>query len=303
MKEKKIIVTRFAPSPTGELHVGSAFAAMVAFDQMKSSPDGEFLIRFENIDLKRCNQKYESKILEDLSWLGITSNKPIRRQSEHMSDYEEALNKLKSQGLIYPCFCSRKEIIREIKSTNSAPHKFNKFVYPGTCRNLSELQAKKRQLNGENFALRLKMDMALSKVRKIQWTDPSNKIHKISPSIFGDIVIARKETPTSYHLAVTVDDHIQGVTVVTRAEDLYKTTSIHRLLQEILGFDVPQYLHHPLILDTNGERFQKRNFAVNLSSLRKIGVLPRQLHDALFSSDKEQIYHWIDLASTNLNKQ
>jgi len=302
VKSEKNIVTRFAPSPTGKLHVGSAYAAVFAYSHAQNSKNGQFLIRFEDIDRVRCSRDFESQILDDLSWLGIKSARPIRRQSEHILDYTKALRELKVRDLIYPCFCSRQDIRREIASINIAPHQHTGLKYPGTCRHLSATEAQRRELNGESFALRLNMDKALQNTKNITWTDPYDRLHSFSPDIFGDVILARKDIPTSYHLAVTVDDHIQGINLVTRGEDLYETTAIHRLLQEILGYEAPQYLHHPLLLNQYGERFSKRNYGSTLTSLRKIGVSPNDLRDAFSLENNRQILDWIKTADKKINK-
>ena len=266
-------VTRFAPSPTGYLHVGHAFAALFA-----RAAGGRFLLRMEDIDEGRCRPEFEAAILEDLRWLGLDWEEPIRRQSEHMADYAAALQTLDAGGLLYPCFCTRKDIRAEIAAAGHAPHGPDGPLYPGTCRHLSPDERRRRQDSGAPFALRLDMEKAIAAAgHALTWTDRDRGCITADPAQFGDVVLARKDIPTSYHLAVTVDDHLQGITLVTRAEDLFPATHVHRLLQAVLGLDTPDYQHHGLLTDETGKRFAKRDHAPTLRALREAGNTPENV--------------------------
>jgi len=266
------IVTRFAPSPTGYLHMGHAFSALFAY-QAAVKAGGRFLLRIEDIDQGRCRPEFEAAILEDLKWLGLTWEEPVRRQSDHFNDYAVALARLEDMGLLYPCFCSRKEIIE----SSHAPHGPEGPVYPGTCRALSNRERAERMDAGEAYALRLDMTGALKRIRApLLWQDRDmgriETTTEILRDSFGDIVLARKDVATSYHLSVTVDDALQGVTLVTRGQDLFQATHVHRLLQTLLDLPVPDYHHHKLLVDQNGRRLAKRHRDETLHSLRKAGL-------------------------------
>lgn len=266
------IITRFAPSPTGYMHLGHAYSALFA-----SANGDQFIVRIEDIDTARCRSEFEDAILDDLAWMGLSWETPIRRQSEHFPDYAAALDTLKDRNLIYPCFCTRKEIQREIKSAGHAPHGPEGAIYPGTCRNIAKLEQTERIAAGIPHAFRLKTDNATAQTGPLTWHDLALGKIKARPNIFGDIIIARKDTPTSYHLAVTVDDFLQGITLVTRGSDLFQSSHIHRLLQALLGFDPPTYHHHRLITDQNGDRLAKRNKSATLQDLRAKGYAPSQI--------------------------
>lgn len=274
------IVTRFAPSPTGYLHLGHAYSALFAADM------GErFLIRIEDIDPGRCRTEFEQAIFDDLAWLGLSWEEPVRRQSDHMADYAKALSVLEEKNLLYPCFCTRKDILREIEEAGHAPHDIPNGpdgpVYPGVCRRLSPEERVERIEAGEAHALRLDMAAAAGQADTLTWTDRERGEQTATPEIFGDVVLARKDTPTSYHLAVTVDDHLQGVTLVTRGEDLFSASHIHRLLQALLELDTPEYHHHPLLMDDEGKRFAKRDRASTLHDLRQGGENPETIRRRL----------------------
>jgi len=285
-----MIVTRFAPSPTGFLHLGHAYAAFRAYDAARAG-GGRFLLRIEDIDSTRCRPEYERAILEDLRWLGIAWEEPVRRQSEHFADYAAALAKLEAAGLVYPCFCTRKEIAAEIARAGIAPSAADnggEDAYPGTCRALPEAMRARRVAEGAAYALRL--DMAKARARHpgiLQFVEhgggPNGETgtQTAQPELSGDIVLARKELPTSYHLAVVVDDALQGVTLVTRGDDLFSATGIQRLLQALLGLPVPDYAHHPLVLDAEGRKFSKRDRGVTLASLCEKGETPASLRAML----------------------
>lgn len=263
-------VTRFAPSPTGHLHLGHAFSALFAAEAARRG-QGRFILRIEDIDATRCRPEFEAALLEDLAWLGLSWENPVRRQSEHMDDYRRALGRLDGMGLLYPCFCTRKDIA----AMGAAPHGPEGMIYPGTCRTLSPLERAARR--GQPYALRLDMAKAVAGAGPLEWRDRSRGVIAAEPLVFGDVVLARKETPASYHLAVTVDDHLQGVTLVTRGEDLVQATHVHRLLQSLLGLEVPDYHHHPLIADASGRRLAKRDKAATLRDLRRAGRTPEQV--------------------------
>jgi glutamyl-Q tRNA(Asp) synthetase len=264
-------VTRFAPSPTGYLHLGHAHSALFGFRAAQAGK-GRFLLRIEDIDATRCRPDFESAIYEDLAWLGLAWETPVRRQSEHLNVYRAAVEQLRARGLIYPCFCTRAEIRAEIARAGAAPHGPEGPPYPGTCRRLGEEERRTRIDAGTPYALRLDVEKALAETGALTWHDRSVGTIAAEPLVFGDVVLARKETPTSYHLAVTLDDHLQGITVVTRGRDLFAATHIHRLLQALLDLNTPDYHHHALITGADGVRLAKREGAPTLRSLREGGV-------------------------------
>jgi glutamyl-Q tRNA(Asp) synthetase len=261
-----VIVTRFAPSPTGYLHLGHALSALTGWHRARAE-SGRFLLRIEDIDPARCRPEFEAAILEDLAWLGLDWDGAVRRQSEHLDDYRAALGKLDVLGLLYPCFCSRKDIAAAV----SAPHGPEGPIYPGTCRTLSAALVRERQDRGDPYALRLNVAKALRLRGPLTFRDEREGVVDAHPETLGDVVLARRDAPASYHLCVTVDDHLQGVTLVTRGTDLFHTTHIHRLLQAILDLNVPAYAHHLLLTNAAGERLSKRDGAMALRALRKAG--------------------------------
>lgn len=280
-------VFRFAPSPNGALHLGHAFSALVT-DEMALACSGRFLLRIEDIDVARCRPAFEAQILDDLAWLGLSWEEPVRRQSEHFDTYREALETLEAQGLLYPCFATRKEIADHVAAARK-PHAVDPDgapLYPGFHRNLSAEEARARKEAGEPFALRLDMARALEAAqaktgRPLAFTelDADGTPHSIAaePARWGDAVIARKDVPASYHLAVVVDDALQGVTHVTRGRDLYASTDIHRLLQVLLGLPAPLYHHHRLILGADGLKLSKRHGDRSLAALRAEGLTPADI--------------------------
>ncbi len=282
MSPKASIITRFAPSPTGHLHLGHAYSAWFAWHEAQTG-SGRFLLRVEDIDRGRCRPDFEKAIHEDLAWLGLTWETPVRRQSDHMTDYSRALVSLTLKQLVYPCFCTRKDIAREIEAAAGAPHALpdgpDGPVYPGICRGLGFDEVENRKAAGEAFCLRLRMDTAISLAGPLDWTDLDRGRQRALPEIFGDVVIARKDTPTSYHLAVTVDDALQGVTRVTRGDDLFEASHVHRLLQALLGLPAPEYRHHGLLTGADGKRFAKRDKAQTIRSLRETGKTPAEVWD------------------------
>lgn len=268
--------TRFAPSPTGRLHLGHAYSALVAWDLARAS-GGRFLLRIEDIDATRCRPEFIAGIYEDLSWLGIAWETPVRIQSEHAADTQEALERLDRLGVVYPCFCTRKDILREVASAPAAPHGVDGPVYPGTCRTRSAPERRRLQEAGRPHSIRLDLDKALKMTGNPDWEERGRGVVTVDPWLLGDIVLARKDVATSYHLAVTVDDAIQGVTLVSRGEDLYAATAIHRVLQDLLGLPVPLYHHHPVLRDEGGKRLSKRDRSLTLQALREAGVSPGEV--------------------------
>jgi glutamyl-Q tRNA(Asp) synthetase len=274
-------VTRFAPSPTGWLHLGHAFAALFAQEEAERT-GGRFLLRLEDIDTKRSRPGYEQAIYEDLLWLGLKWEELVRRQSAHFDEYRLALRKLETLGLLYPCFCTRKEIQEEIARAGQAPHGPDGPIYPGICKRLSQDEVAQRIASGRDYALRLDLDKAISLAgRDLVWEDLSHGQFNADPTPLGDVVLARKDTPTSYHLAVVVDDAAQGITLVTRGEDLLPATHLHRVLQQLLGLPVPLWKHHRLITDAEGHRLAKRDNAKALRTLREQGWTAQRVRDEL----------------------
>ena len=269
--------TRFAPSPSGYLHLGHGFSALFARDQ-----GGRFLLRIEDIDGGRARPAFEDAIHQDLAWLGLTWETPVRRQSEHLADYRAALGRLAAMGVLYPCFCTRKEIEREIAASGQAPHGPDGALYPGICRRLDAAAGADRVAAGEPYALRLHMARAAAMAGPLSFDDQDEGRMEAQPSRFGDVVLARKDIPTSYHLAVTVDDHVQGVTLVTRGRDLLAATHVHRLLQALLGYDVPAYRHHRLLAGPDGKRLAKRDKSQTIRALRQSGHTPGQVLEMIY---------------------
>ncbi|HEY1475428.1 MAG TPA: tRNA glutamyl-Q(34) synthetase GluQRS [Pseudolabrys sp.] len=282
-------VFRFAPSPNGYLHLGHALSALLNADMAKAA-GGRLLLRIEDIDEARCRPEYEAAIYEDLAWLGIAWEQPVRRQSEHYGDYRAALGKLEAMGLVYPSFESRAEIARlvaerEAKSPwprdpDGAP------LYPGNAKTMPGAERVRRMAN-EPYALRLDMAAALVRTGTLAWMEtgagPSGETGSIAanPAVWGDVVLARKETPTSYHLAVVVDDAAQGITDVVRGRDLFHATGVHRLLQVRLGLPAPRFHHHRLILDSDGNKLSKSTFATGLRDLRAQGATAADIRKAV----------------------
>lgn len=271
-----MLVTRFAPSPTGLLHLGHAHAALAAWRPARAA-GGRFLLRIEDIDPTRCRPDFCKAILEDLAWLGLDWDGPVRVQSEHLPDYRAVLDALDRRGLLYPCFCTRADIAREIASSATAPHGPDGPLYPGTCRRLSPAERACRITAGEPHALRLDMARALAMVPELSFEEAGEGRIVCDPAQFGDAVLARKDAPASYHLCVTHDDAMQGVTLVTRGVDLRPATHLHRLLQALMGWPAPAYAHHALLTDAAGRRLAKRDRAVTLRQLRAAGRTPAEL--------------------------
>ncbi len=283
-------VFRFAPSPNGFLHLGHALSALINADLARAS-GGWLLLRIEDIDAARCRPEFEAAIYEDLAWLGVDWEKPVRRQSEHFSDYRAALDKLDAMGLVYPSFESRAEIAMMVagreargpwpRDPDGVPH------YPGAAKMLPASERARRMASGEPYALRLDMQSACAQVGPLTWEKsgdgPNGETGTITadPAAWGDVILARKDTPASYHLAVVVDDAAQGVTDVVRGHDLFHATSVHRLLQALLGLPQPRYRHHRLVLDDDGRKLSKSTSATGLRELRASGLEPADIRRAI----------------------
>ncbi len=274
------MVTRFAPSPTGLLHLGHAYAAIYAYHLVLGN-GGRFLLRFEDIDTTRVRDEYYLAIERDLAWLGVHWDGVPLRQLDRLPQYMEALEKLRSLGVVYPCFCTRKEIAAEIASMGNAPHGPEGALYPGTCLRLGEDERRERLAAGEAHCWRLNAFEAAKRTGPLVFDDAIAGRVDVDPFLLGDVVLARKDIATSYHLAVVVDDHFQEVTDVTRGEDLLASTHVHRTLQALLGIPAPIYHHHRLVVDDNGDRLAKRNDALSLHTLREQGKSPAEVIDML----------------------
>ena len=264
-------VTRFAPSPTGLLHLGHAYSAW--FSKL-AAEGGPFLLRIEDIDKGRSHERFVNAIYEDLEWLGLSWESPVMRQSDRIVEYEAATKRLLDSELMYPCFCTRADIKREIKAAGAAPHELHGPVYPGTCRTIDQADSNSRIAAGEPYALRLNVESAVERVGPLTWNDREAGDQLCDVAAIGDVVLARKDVPTSYHLSVTIDDAAQGVTLVTRGTDLFESTHVHRLLQALLDLPTPDYWHHELIADEQGERLSKRDKSITLRAMREAGMSP-----------------------------
>ncbi len=257
-----IPTTRFAPSPTGFLHIGHAKSAWFTAEH-----GDDFILRIEDIDQTRCRPEFETAIYEDLKWLGLNWKNPARKQSNHFDEYQTALHKLDEMGLLYSCFCSRKGV--------------EDSIYPRNCAHMGYTEQQDKIASGAPFSLRLDLEKAIQRTGELSWYDCSHGKQIARPEIFGDVILARKDTPASYHLCVTHDDALQNINLVTRGEDLFTATHIHRVLQELLGFPVPEYHHHPLITYKNGQKFSKRDKSLTIREVRNKGFSPDQLRDII----------------------
>jgi glutamyl-Q tRNA(Asp) synthetase len=271
------IRTRFAPSPTGLLHLGHALAAKVAHDLARSSPGGVFLLRHEDIDGERVREHFYQAIEEDLRWLGLDWDGVAVRQTDRAGAHAVALEKLRAAGLLYPCFCTRREIREEIERMGGAPHAGEAPPYPGTCRSLSHATRDERIAAGVSHAWRLDSAALAAKTGPLTFTDLRFGKIEVDPNLLGDVVLARKDIGVAYHLAVVVDDAWQGITHVTRGEDLLSSTHVHRLLQAWFGLPEPVYHHHHLVTDAEGKRLAKRDESLTLRHLRESGATPAQV--------------------------
>jgi glutamyl-Q tRNA(Asp) synthetase len=279
-------VFRFAPSPNGYLHLGHALSALLNFDLARQA-GGRLLLRIEDIDAARCRPEFEAAIYQDLAWLGIEWETPVRRQSEHLVEYRQAVEKLAAQGLVYPGFESRAEIAKLVaqreasgpwpRDPDGAP------LYPGTAKSLSPDQRARLIESGAPYALRLDMAAARARAGDLAWIEqgegPDGEAGTVTaqPQVWGDVILARKETPTSYHLSVVMDDALQGVTDVVRGHDLFWSTSVHRMLQHLLDLPQPAYRHHRLVLDAAGRKLSKSTLATGLRELRGQGATPAEI--------------------------
>lgn len=272
-----MIVTRFAPSPTGYLHLGHALAAITAYEAARTA-QGCFLLRMEDIDVQRAKPEFEAAIMDDLHWLGLNWPSPVLRQSGRFAAYQTALRRLQDADILYPCFCTRSEIAAEIGRASQAPHGPDGALYPGTCRVLPADDRARRLRSGTPYALRVDSTRAKALCGPLFFEErglgPAGEHGRIEvdPLLFGDIVVARKDLPTSYHLAVVVDDAHQGVTLVTRGNDLFASAHVQRVLQALLELPVPFYAHHRLVLDEHGHKLSKRDKATSLQELRGTGI-------------------------------
>ena len=276
-------VFRFAPSPNGPLHLGHALSVLLNFDMARAA-GGRFLLRREDIDATRCRPEFEAAIVEDLAWLGLEWEQPVRRQSEHLGEYRKALAKLEAMRLTFPSFESRAELAHMVgdrdvrerwpRDPDGVP------VYPGAARQMKEPDRQARIARGDPYAIRLDMEKSTEWTGPLHWTEtgtgPAGESGDIAaaPEAWGDVIVGRKETPTSYHLAVVIDDALQGVTHVVRGQDLFWSTSVHRVLQSLLGLPAPAYHHHRLILDAEGRKLSKSTQATGLRELRAQGMMP-----------------------------
>jgi glutamyl-Q tRNA(Asp) synthetase len=279
-------VFRFAPSPNGYLHLGHAYSALMNYDLAREA-GGKFLLRIEDIDAARCRPEFEAAIFEDLGWLGISWETPVRQQSEHFYEYREAVERLSARGLIYPAFESRAEIARLVteretgaawpRDPDGAP------LYPGAAKSLSAAARRQSIAQGAPYALRLDMAAASAQAAGLGWVEqgegPEGESGVVTarPEAWGDVILARKETPTSYHLSVVIDDALQGVTDVVRGQDLFWSTSVHRVLQSLLGLPQPVYRHHRLVRDASGDKLSKSTRATALRELRAAGAAPADI--------------------------
>ncbi|HLH11748.1 MAG TPA: tRNA glutamyl-Q(34) synthetase GluQRS [Methylovirgula sp.] len=287
-------VFRFAPSPNGYLHLGHAFSALMN-REMAAATGGSLLLRMEDIDVERCRPEFEQAIYEDLAWLGLEWEEPVRRQSEHFDAYAEAVASLAERALVYPCFCSRADVANTAAERTDWPRDPDGSpLYPGTCKHLAPAERRARLAAGEPAAWRLDMAAALGQVRQplaqpitqpITWREYGGGAERREivgdPSLWGDVILARKDVPASYHVAVVVDDALQGITDVVRGEDLFMATSLHRLLQILLDLPAPAYHHHELLRDAAGRKLSKSLRAKSLRAMRREGISAAAIKEQL----------------------
>ncbi len=283
-------VLRFAPSPNGRLHLGHAYSALFGFD-MATRLGGRFLLRIEDIDVARCRPEYEAAIYADLAWLGLDWERPVRRQSEHFADYARALERLRTLEVVYPCFCTRTEIDAALGDADRWPRDPDGApIYPGLCKGKSETETDRLLRSGRAYALRLDMPRAKALAEEMagapltfaelgSGSNGEQGVLPVAPEMWGDVVVVRKDVPTSYHVAVVVDDALQGVTLVTRGQDLFLATHVHRVLQLLLGLPAPRYCHHGLIRDATGRRLAKSARDQGLDALRAEGGTPADIRE------------------------
>jgi len=294
-----VLRTRFAPSPTGYLHVGNALSAWLC-QQWAQTHDAALLLRIEDIDGNRCRSEFSNAIIEDLKWLGMHWHGDILFQSQHLDSFRQALQTLRDMQVVYPCFCTRRDIQQEITHAALAPHGSDSIpAYAGTCRHLSEADQQRNMAMNSLFAWRLNIERALQITGPLSWqeTDISGLAvhHHPVNAAMSDAIIGRKDIGISYHLAVVVDDVAQGVSHVIRGEDLRSSTGLHRLLQALLGLSSPVYMHHPLLCNRSGERLAKRNHAPTLREIRTNGIAADTLRGALLPEVKPPSEVWTGL--------
>ena len=263
------MLTRFAPSPTGELHLGHAYSAVLAYGAARAA-SGTFRIRIDDIDGSRSREAYVAASLVDLAWLGIGWDGEPVRQSERLAAYQAALDDLIARRLLYPCFCTRADIAASLAAPHGAPKSSGGAIYPGTCRHLT--QAERTSRADEPHCWRLDMEKAVGLTGDLQWEEQGQGPQLAAPRAHGDVVLARKDAPASYHLASTLDDAAMGVTHIVRGADLIASTDVHRLLQALLGLPTPLYRHHALVCGPDGMRLAKRNAAASLAAMRDAGA-------------------------------
>lgn len=274
------VVTRFAPSPSGPLHVGHLLAALQA-RRLADVHGGLCLLRVEDIDQRAQHPEYLELMYEDLAWLGLSFDGEVMVQTRRFEVYRAVLEQLRQLGLLYPCFCTRTEIRNQVAEMGRAPHATLGYLYPGTCRHLPPELVAEKLAAGVPHTWRLDMQRVQDLIGCPTWHDMLRGTQRCVPTAYGDVVLARKDFPASYHLAVVVDDAAQGVSHVTRGADLFDSTHIHRALQGVLGLPVPQYCHHALLRDNQGKRLAKRDGARSIASLREAGYTPQQVRDSL----------------------
>lgn len=277
------IITRFAPSPSGPMHVGHLLAVLQA-RHLADVNGGRCLLRIEDIDQRSCSAQWIDLLYKDLAWLGISFDGDVMIQSHRYHVYAKVLEQLRQIGVLYPCFCTRGEIKAQLAEMGRAPHAALGYLYPGTCRSLSPEEVASKMVAGIPHAWRINMQRVQDLIGCPCWEDMRRGVQRCVPTHYGDVVLARKDMPTSYHLAVVVDDAEQGVSLVSRGEDLFEATHIHRALQGVLGLPVPQYYHHPLLRDNLGKRLAKRDGARSLASLRENGYTPAMIRESLLSA-------------------
>ncbi|MDB4783333.1 tRNA glutamyl-Q(34) synthetase GluQRS [Verrucomicrobiales bacterium] len=275
-----MVITRFAPSPTGRLHLGHAYSALFA-ESLANRDGGKFFLRIEDIDKNRCREEHIEGIYEDLKWLGICWDPEVLLQSTRFDEYKNSIKILSQMDVLYPCFCSRKKIEAEQSNVGLAPHGPGSPKYSGNCRGIGFEEKEDRMAKGEIHSWRLDCSKASAITGELQWFDQLAGTMKVEPSILGDVIISRKDIATSYHLAVTLDDAKQGVTLISRGEDLMESTHVHRLLQCLLELPVPQWCHHKLIKNSDGKRFSKREGSLTLKEMRDSGIRAADLRGEL----------------------
>ncbi|MBR5890335.1 MAG: tRNA glutamyl-Q(34) synthetase GluQRS [Akkermansia sp.] len=287
-----LVTTRFAPSPSGPLHVGHLLAALQA-RRLADAHGGRCLLRVEDIDQRAQHPEYLVLMYEDLRWLGLHFDGEVMVQTQRFGVYEQALDELRRAGVLYPCFCTRSEIKAQLAEMGRAPHATLGYLYPGTCRRLSDAEVAEKLAAGIPHSWRLDMRRVQDLIGCPTWHDMHRGTQRCVPTAYGDVVLARKDFPASYHLSVVIDDAAQGVSHVTRGADLFDATHIHRALQGVLGLPVPLYCHHALLRDNAGKRLAKRDGARSIASLRETGFSPRQVLDSLHSALQRGGVWWV----------